>query len=347
MNTDTVALKPSEFTETLLATVISKYFKIRSWDLYPEVVFKWFSGRPDYVGIKDSLVMVIECKKTLSYEVIEQLYRWRELAEFFDATEKKQKQMSDIDAKRTVLHGVPHLLVAASFVTNKSAPISDLKKKLLRDARIGHVTVRYEGPASNLYLSVKEQKQEEHDGVIIRYQCVDQMRLQIDGHLWSIREEMQPMIQPGSRRTAAKLAEQLSPDMKRAIAGASGKVGGNYSTPFRRTLMKAIAVLEEYGESHIAEIIEKINTKHGGHHYCSDSVARAGISKFLREFNLAVTVNRLPVFVLVDGYKDRLYSSETVTQKAIKERQKERKEAEERRKEARRNSSEPYFWEKM
>ncbi len=71
--------------------------------------------------------------------------------------------------------------------------------------------------------------------------------------------------------------------------------------------MKAVAVLEEKGECHIQVILEEINRKHGGHHLSTDNAARQSISKFLREFNIAESVNGLPTFKLLPDYKSRVY----------------------------------------
>lgn len=304
-------------TEILLAKIIGLYLEYKGWNAYPEVVLSWFSGRPDYVAFKDSLVMAVECKKTLSLQVLDQLYRWQETA----ASAEKHG-----DAKRKELIGVPNLLIAAVFESGSGLP-SALKEKLLKDLRIGCWTVSYQGLAW--------ESSEGFDN--LGY-------LNLNGHRWRLDEHVKAKLQPGSRQTSAKLIAQLDPDMKRAISGASGKLGGNYSTPFRRTLMKAVAVLEEHGELHMSKIIEYINKDHGGHHYTKDSAAFQGLSKFLREFGIAEPINGLPNYKLTKDYKDHIYASETATQRV----QKEARENETRRKKAKENSSThnlKLFWE--
>lgn len=317
----TKKLESSDFTEALLAKIIDVYFKQRGWDLFPEVVLKWFSGRPDFVGLKDSLVMAIECKKSLSYEVLEQLFRWRHAFESYHHLEG--------------VKGIPHLLVAASFRT-KNSQLSDFKAHLLKSNRFGYISVTYDGVSF----------QNEDAAFVLTSRFDDHMRFTLDGHNWTVREELPAKIQAGSRQTAERIAMALDQDMKRATAGVSGKVGGNYSTPFRRTLMKAVAVLEVRGECHIQHIVDEINRSHGGHHYTDDASAKRGISKFLREFRIAESVNGLPKFRLLPDYRDNIYSSETQTQRTLKERKAARKLAIDSARELTRQAGTAAFWEK-
>lgn len=307
-------LAASDLTEALLAKIVALYLKARGWDLYPEVVLSWFNGRPDYIGMKDSLVMAVECKKTLSYEVIEQLYKWRHL--------NKDAQIADS------VKGIPHLLVAASFVT-KGSKLPELKAQMLKSNRFGYLTVRHE------YESWRDLA----EGDII-HSYENQMSIVHDGHVWRVAEAVTAKIQPGSRLTASRVASQLDPDMKRATAGLSGKSGGNYSTPFRRTLMKAVAVLETRGSCHLQTIVDDINKLHGGHHLSTDASAKQSISKFLREFQIAEAANGYPEFRLLPDYKSKIYSSETQTQRAIREQKAARLAA-------KKTAPKPAFWERL
>lgn len=308
-------LQPKDFTEELLAKLVGIYFNHLGWDLFPEVKLSWFPGRPDYVCAKDSLIMAVECKKSLSYEVIEQLFRWREV----NADEGNS------------LKGVPHLLYAASFA-KRTSDVSGLKSHLLTSNRIGYIAVVYDGESwrdsSDLHISTAYS---------------DQISFDLNGQRWTIRKVISAKVQPGSRWSAHRLFTQLDQDMKRAVSGVSGAVGGNYSTPFRRTLMKAVSVLEEKGECHIQNIVEEMNYKHGGHHYATDNSAKQSISKFLREFSIAESINGLPVFRLLPDYKSRIYASETESQRIAKEQKVARLAREKARREARRQSAP--FWE--
>ena len=297
-------LTAAYMSEALLAQVVKAFYAVQGFEMFPEVVLRWFSGRPDFVGVKDNVVMAVECKKTLSYEVIEQLYRWRGAQAVYE------------NDSSSSLRGMPHLLVAASF-TNKSNRLSDLKRDLLKNNRFGYISVQYEG--------VDYRNEGEAFRVTSRFD--DHMRLSLDGHEWTIRYEVPAKIQAGSRQTAHRIIEQLHPDMKRAVAGVSGKVGGNYSTPFRRTLMKAVSVLERQQPLHIKQIVSTINDEHGGHHYSSDAAASQGIAKFLREFEIATCEVGRPVFQLTPDYQDRIFASETASSRLIKERKAARERA--------------------
>ena len=69
--------KAIAMTEVEIAEVGQMFFEQKNWDLFPEVVLKGFNGRPDFIAKRHQLCAAIECKKTLSYPVIEQLTRWR------------------------------------------------------------------------------------------------------------------------------------------------------------------------------------------------------------------------------------------------------------------------------
>lgn len=86
-----------------------------------------------------------------------------------------------------------------------------------------------------------------------------------------------PRIQPGSRRSAALLIEQLNADMRIASPGARGGET-EYMTPFKRTMAMVddYLALEPGKERHIDHIIEYLN-RNGGHHYGSDRSARGAI----------------------------------------------------------------------
>ncbi len=196
-------IQPKDFTEELLAKLVGIYLKHLGWDVYPEVVLSWFSGRPDYVCAKDSLVMAVECKKTLSYEVIEQLYRWREVEVVAD------------NAKS--LKGIPHLLYAAAF-SKRASNISGLKSQLLKSNRMGYIAVVYERESTNISPNLH-----------ISNDFGDQINIDMDGHRWLIRNIIPAKLQPGSRATAHRIFSQLNEDMKRAVSGLSGAIGCNYS----------------------------------------------------------------------------------------------------------------------
>lgn len=57
-------------TEADLARVVVEYLIAMGWDVYQEVV--WTRGRADIVGVKGSLVWVVETKKTLGLDLLAQ-----------------------------------------------------------------------------------------------------------------------------------------------------------------------------------------------------------------------------------------------------------------------------------
>lgn len=246
--------------ETEIAEVAKIFLEINNWNVYPEVVIDLFNGRPDFICKKnESLCHVIECKKTLSYQVLEQLTRWR-----FDS--EKRKHLGQDFA-------IPHLLSA--FVGKSNTPISDLKKKIFTENRIGLYSI---SKRKNLITRKKETP------YIIS--CAECYWYLVHGDfVYTIIEEISPKIQNGSRKTAHKIIKSLHDDMKIANAGSKGG-DTEYMTPFKRTINRVKEVLSDGKERHIQQIVEDIK-KIGGHHYCSDKVAAMSISKFIDKFEIA------------------------------------------------------------
>lgn len=252
--------EPKKLTEEEIAYIAEIFFSSKGWDMYPEAIIPIFSGRPDFIGKKQQLCLVTECKTSLTYPVLEQLTRWHHKYE--DA-----KHSEYIDVRK---YGLPNLLIAVTGST--SGIYSDLKAEILRQYRIGHYEVRYRGED---YWKRTPNKTFDSDG-----------NGSVDGHLWAVKERVAPKIQPGSRRTSHKITELLRSDMKIGIAGTTG-IKDAYMTPFKRTLKKAEDILQQFGEMHIAEVVEVMNLKKGGHHYSNDAGARERIGKFLLEFGIA------------------------------------------------------------
>ncbi|MBZ9559046.1 hypothetical protein KGQ96_13365 [Halomonas coralii] len=100
---------------------------------------------------------------------------------------------------------------------------------------------------------------------------------EIQPQSYRIYRQLAPRIQPGARRSAQCLIDQLNPDMRIARPGARGGET-EYMTPFKRTM----AMIDTYlradpeAERHIEHIIDYLNA-HGGHHYGTDRSARGAI----------------------------------------------------------------------
>lgn len=263
-----------KFTEEELAAVTEIYFKSKGWTLYPEVVIPNFGGRADFIGSKQQLCMVVECKNIFSYTVLEQLTRWSH-----ELTRAAKSTYVDEGVK-----GIPHLLYC---VAGGNGNISDLKREIVNRHRIGVILVTKEPGVTNY--SNKE------EGIFD-----DMGYAYINGTRWRFIEVIQAKIQPGSRRAAHNIIKHLNIDMMCGTPGSSGQKGG-YMTPFRRTINKAKAILEDGKEWHISDIIKEINKTPGGHHYCNDRSAKGAISKFLVDFGIAEKADRnIPRFKLIN-----------------------------------------------
>lgn len=240
-------------TETDIARVAEEFFTRRGWDLYPEVVINGFAGRPDFVGVKNGrLCQVTECKKTLSWPLIEQLSRWQ------DGNEYREPM-------------IPHLLTAV--VGWSPLPQSSVKRKVLEQYGIGVFMIRRRaacgferGGATNVW-------------------SWEGRRLIGDGHVYEIEEALAPKLQPGSRATANRIVSQLYDDMKIAMAGAKGGQT-EYMTPFKRTMGAVTDILADGRERHIDHIVDELNIR-GGHHYTSDRTAKSCIPGYIEKFGIA------------------------------------------------------------
>ena len=94
--------KIPKLKETEIAEIAQMFFEQQGWDMFPEVVLPNFNGRPDLIGIKETLCSVVECKQSLTYPILEQLTRWHH-----DWNEAKESEFLNTDNK-----GIPHLLIA-------------------------------------------------------------------------------------------------------------------------------------------------------------------------------------------------------------------------------------------
>ncbi len=290
---------PKKLTEEEIAEVANVFFTQKGWNLFPEVVIPVFGGRPDLMGVKESLCMAIEAKASLTYPVLEQLTRWHR-------TVNEAKDSSYLDETQ---YGIPHLLVAVSARGKNS--IQGLKADIIAQYRIGYYEISYEGT------SWRDQKDIPFDN----HGYGD-----IDGHRWRVHEVVSPKIQPGSRRSADKIMRHLQEDMKIGVAGSTGAKGA-YMTPFKRTLNKAVKVLENRGECHISVMVDLINSRMGGHHYANDASAKAGIAKFLLQFDLATKPEEhMPVYRLKGLTDDDIEKKKDAKQKRNEARRRERQQ---------------------
>lgn len=266
-------------SEAEIADVAKVFLELNNWSLYPEVVIDLFNGRPDYVCVKGgSLCQVVECKKTLSYPVIEQLARWQ-----IDAEKRKQWHRQGYEQKIAI----PHLLTA--FVSRTNGGMSDLKLHILKQFRIGVFSIT---KRRNLRTLNKTDKP---------YFCTcsgDSWTLVWGDFDYSIRQEVAPKILHGSRQTAHRIIDALDEDMRCAQAGVKGGET-DYMTPFKRTMNRVREVLSDGKERHIQHIVDEIKPL-GGHHYCSDKVAMSSITKFIDKFEIAKRTKEYGAWFVVE-----------------------------------------------
>ena len=271
-------LQQDKMTEIDIARIADMFFQQMGWELFPEVVLTNFGGRPDLNAVKNSLCMIIECKKTFSYPVIEQLARRQEEMAHWS------KNQSTKEHKR---RGMPHLLIA--FTEKATSSHSALKTRIIKELRIGHYSVSRK-PHCDSFLSSMTDKL----GEFKHYGDGKYYTMQFENYRYEVRMEIEPKLQIGSRQTAHRIVNKLHADMKDGVAaGSSGKEGGQV-TPFRMTMNKVKRVLDSGGEWHIVNILKEINLHHGGHHYTTDKAATQGIPKYIVDMGYGKKVNDYP-----------------------------------------------------
>jgi len=77
--------------ETVIAKHIVNWLVSQKWDVYQEVQIRTYGPVADIVAVIGNLVWVIECKKSLSLNVMEQAYHWRRYANFISIAVERRK----------------------------------------------------------------------------------------------------------------------------------------------------------------------------------------------------------------------------------------------------------------
>lgn len=261
-------------SEAEIAEVAKVFLELNNWSVYPEVVIDLFEGRPDYVCEKHGLCQVVECKKTLTYPVIEQLARWQ-----LEAEHRNKLQNGGYVKHRPI--AIPHLLTA--FVSSTNSRNSLLKQSLLDQYRIGVFSI---SKRPNIGMD------EDRNSKLPQLRSVmeDYWHLEIEDFTYIIRQESFPKLQNGSRDSAKFIIERLNKDMRCTKAGLKGGEA-DYMTPFKRTMNRVKEVLSDGKERHIQHIIDDIKLI-GGHHYSSDKSAVASIPIFIDKFSIAIRTRK-------------------------------------------------------
>lgn len=70
-------IQQAKATEVDMARNVVAYLQSEKWECFKEVQLGWGSRRADIVAVRDPIVAVVECKLSLSLEVIEQAVGWK------------------------------------------------------------------------------------------------------------------------------------------------------------------------------------------------------------------------------------------------------------------------------
>lgn len=84
--------KKQSVPETFLAGSVVDWLVEQKWDVYQEVQIKTYGSVADIVALQGNILQVIECKKTLSMDVIAQAYNWRRHANFISVAVPRHRR---------------------------------------------------------------------------------------------------------------------------------------------------------------------------------------------------------------------------------------------------------------
>lgn len=75
-------LQDPKISEAHLGEIMMRYLSEQGWDCYPEVHLGSWSARPDIVAVRAGLVMIVELKTQLSFDLLSQALDWLQEAHF-------------------------------------------------------------------------------------------------------------------------------------------------------------------------------------------------------------------------------------------------------------------------
>lgn len=101
-----------DLKETDLAATVVSWLKDQHWDVYQEVQMRRGDAIADIVAVQGDTSWVIECKRSLTFAVIEQAIHWKPFARFASVAVPYAKGKGRWLAERTCgAHGVGYLSV--------------------------------------------------------------------------------------------------------------------------------------------------------------------------------------------------------------------------------------------
>lgn len=69
-------MKRERVPETAVGVAVAEFLRARGWGVYPEVEINRGGGAADIVATRGQVVWVIECKVSMSLELIDQVFDW-------------------------------------------------------------------------------------------------------------------------------------------------------------------------------------------------------------------------------------------------------------------------------
>lgn len=88
--------------EIVIGEAVTVWLESRGWQVYPEVALKAYEGAADLVAVKGDVVWVVECKRGMTYQLLQQAWRWRDYADQLSVATMAPWRMglSGYDARR-------------------------------------------------------------------------------------------------------------------------------------------------------------------------------------------------------------------------------------------------------
>ena len=125
--------------ETDLAKKVVDWLNSQYWEVYQEV--KIGGSIADIVATQGNLIWIIECKLSMSLELIGQAFEWKREAHFVSVAVPKQKQRYPTKARRIGKVILRHYGIGLLEIRNINADINDhlISPKLNRKAYVNWV----------------------------------------------------------------------------------------------------------------------------------------------------------------------------------------------------------------
>ena len=125
-------------SETEIAEIIIPYLKQMGWEIYQEVQIHHSGNIADIVAIQGKLVWVLECKRSLSLDVMAQAYEWRQFAHYISIVVPTKKRWNT----QRLLENILDYLGIGCYMVGKPDRISEFVPIKLHRKAMSHYIIQ-------------------------------------------------------------------------------------------------------------------------------------------------------------------------------------------------------------